>query len=38
MELAARELRDKTSADAPEIRERALLLVMLTVLPPQQVL
>jgi hypothetical protein len=37
MELAARDLRERRSAGAPEIRESALLLVILTVLPPQYV-
>jgi hypothetical protein len=38
MELAARDMRDKKSAGAPEIRERALLLVILTVLlPPRRI-
>jgi len=38
MELAARDLRDKRSAGTPEIRERAFLLVILTVcLPPWRI-
>src|ERR1017187_357626 len=38
MELAARDLRDKSSAGAPEISERVLLLVILTVLlPPRRI-
>jgi hypothetical protein len=35
IELAARDLRERKSAGAPEIRESALLLVILTVLPPK---
>jgi hypothetical protein len=37
MELAAREVFDKRSTGAPEIRDRALLLVIPTVLPPHHV-